>query len=221
MNTRRVIQTVIVISMMLCSSLAFGQYEMESEPFIEGFVGPNVTLPMGYLKNDLEIPDANLNAKPGVGVDVGAGYHFTNSLIAGLYFSARNMGVEDFGLHHRVFEAGVFGKYLFMDMNEKRLSPYIRLMVGLNFSKLTTQVKEDTLLVYRELAYDPALGTGAGVGIYVKINQHGGIYLEGTYHLDMMKGVVGQFKSIDYVWGDKNQYVELKAGVAFNIGPKE
>lgn len=221
MNTRRVIQAVMIASIMLCSSLAFGQYEEESEPFIEGFTGANVTLPMAYLKNDLALPNADLNAKPGIGLDVGAGYYFTNSLIAGLYFSARNMGVEAFDLHHRVFEAGVYGKFLFMDMTEKNWSPYIRLMVGLNFSKLTTRVMEDTLVIYRELAYDPALGTGVGLGAYLKLNQHGGVYVEGAYHMDMMDGVVGKFKSVDYAWGDKNQYVELRAGVAFNIGPKE
>jgi hypothetical protein len=207
---------------MLCSSLAFGQYEEESEPYIEGFVGVNGTLPMGYLKNDLLVSGADLNAKPGVGLDVGAGYHFTNSLIAGLYFSARNMGVEDFEeFHHRVFEAGVFGKYRFLDMSEKSWSPYLRVSVGLNFSKLATRVMDGSRYIYRELSYKPTAGTSAGLGMYLKLNNRGGVYAEGVYHYDMMKGVGGDFKGVDYNWGDKNQYVVLGAGVVFNIGPKE
>jgi len=206
---------------MLCSSLAFGQYEEVSEPFIEGFVGVNGILPMGYLKDSLLVSGANLNATTGVGLDVGAGYYFTNSLIAGLYFSARNMGVKDFGFHHRLFEAGVYGKYQFMDITEKSWSPYLRLSVGLNFSKLATRVLDGTRYVYRELGYDPALGTGVSVGAFLKLNQHGGVYVEGTYHIDMMDGIGGEFKGVDYRWGDNNQYVVLGAGVIFNIGPKE
>lgn len=206
---------------MLCSSVAFGQYEEVSEQFIEGFVDVNGTLPMGYLKNDLLVPGANLNATPGVGLDLGAGYFFTNTLIAGLYFSARNMGVEDFGFHHRMFEAGLYGKYQFMDATEKSWTPYLRITVGLNFSKLATRVKDGDRYVYRELSYDPALGTGAGLGLYLKLNNRGGIYAEGAYHIDMMDGVGGEFKGVDYNWGDNNQYVVIGAGVVFNIGPKE
>ncbi len=206
---------------MLCSSLAFGQYEEEAEPFIEGFVGANGTLPMGYLKNDLVVSGADLNAKFGVGVDVGAGYYFTNSLIAGLYFSARNMAVEDYGFHDRFFELGLYGKYLFANITEKKWSPYVRLSAGLNFSKLATRVQDGDSYVYRELGYDPCLGTGAGLGMYLKMNAHGGVFLEGTYHIDMMDGVGGEFKGVDYNWGDNNQYAVITAGVVFNIGPRE
>lgn len=206
---------------MLCSSLAFGQYEEESEPFIEGFVNINGTLPMGYLKNDLLVSGANLNAKAGVGLDVGAGYFFTNSLIAGLYFSARNMGVEDFGFHHRVFEGGIYGKYQFMNITEKSWSPYLRVTVGLNYSKLATRVVDGNNHVYRELGYDPAAGLGAGLGMYLKLNARGGLFAEGSYHVDMTKGLGGEFKGIEYSWGDNNKYVVLGAGVLFNIGPKE
>jgi len=206
---------------MLCSSLAFAQYEMESEPFIEGFVNINGTLPMSYLKDDLIVSGANLNAKAGVGVDLGAGYYFTNSLIAGLYFSARNMGVEDFGFHHRVFETGLYGKYQFMDMTEKKWTPYARLTVGLNFSKLATRVLDGTTYVYRELSYDPTIGVGIGAGMYLKLNGYGGIFAEGSYHRDMMDGVGGEFKGVDYNWGDNNQYIVIGAGVVFNIGPNE
>ena len=207
--------------MVLCSSLAFGQYEMEAEPFIEGFVGPNVTLPTGYLANDLMVPGADLNAKARIGIDAGAGYFFTNSVIAGLYFSARNMSTESLDRHHRIFEFGVYGKFLFADITEKSWSPYVRAMVGLNFSKLATRVTDDTLIVYRELSYDPALGTGIALGGYIKFNQHGGIFVEGAYHYDFMDGVIGEFKSVNYRWGDNNQYVTVVAGVIFNIGPKE
>jgi hypothetical protein len=33
--------------------------------------------------------------------------------------------------------------------------------------------------------------------------------------------VTGDFKGEDYEWGDNNQYVLIKAGVAFNIGQSE
>ncbi len=208
---------------MLCSSLAFGQYEEVAEPYIEGFVDINGTLPMGYLKNDLIVSGANLNAKAGVGLDVGAGYYLTKSLIAGLYFSARNMGVEDDALdfHDRVFEVGIYGKYNLMNIAEKSWTPYIRATVGLNFSKLATRVRDLNNYVYRELGYDPSLGTGIGAGAHFKFNARGGVYVEGSYHMDMMDGVGGEFKGVEYNWGDNNQYVVIGAGVLFNIGPKE
>jgi hypothetical protein len=190
---------MIIASLFLLSSLAYAQYE--EEPFIEGFAGGNLTLPTGHIKNDLD-PDS-LNAK------------------AGLDFNVRNMGVKDLPLKHRVFEFGAYGKYLFRDLSEVSLSPYLKFSAGLNFSKLATRVFDDSQLVYRELSYSSTLGTEANVGLHWKTNSYGGVYVEVAYRFDFMNDVAGEFESIDYVWGDNNNFILFKAGVLFNIGPKE
>ncbi len=217
MTTKRLIQSMIIASLFLLSSLAYAQYE--EEPFIEGFAGGNLTLPTGHIKNDLD-PDS-LNAKAGLGFDIGAGYYLSNKLIAGVYFNVRNMGVKDLPLKHRVFEFGAYGKYLFRDLSEVSLSPYLKFSAGLNFSKLATRVFDDSQLVYRELSYSSTLGTEANVGLHWKTNSYGGVYVEVAYRFDFMNDVAGEFESIDYVWGDNNNFILFKAGVLFNIGPKE
>ena len=72
MVMKRLIQWAVILSVIVCFSPAFAQYE--EDPYIEGYVGGNFTLPMGYMKNDL-IPDS-LNATSGIGLDAGAGYYF-------------------------------------------------------------------------------------------------------------------------------------------------
>ncbi len=217
MTTKCLIQSVIIASLFLLSSPAYAQYE--EEPFIEAFVGGNLAVPIGYIKNDLD-PDS-LNAKAGLGFDIGAGYYLSNKMIAGVYFNVRNMGVKDLPLKHRVFEFGAYGKYLFRDLSEVSLSPYIKLSAGLNFSKLATRVLDDGQPVYRELSYSPTLGTEANLGLQWRTNSYGGIYIEAAYHFDFMNDVTGDFESTDYVWGDNNNFILFKAGVLFNIGPKE
>lgn len=214
---KRVIQSVVILSVLLCSSLAFAQYE--DEPYIEGYVGANYTLPMGYLKNDL-IPDS-LNAKAGIGLDLGAGYHVKNNLVVGLYFNLRNMATEGLDLNHRVYEAGTYGKYFFSDLSESSFSPYLKVMAGLNFSKLVTVVQDESGPSFRELSLSPTLGTGAALGIHYKTNEYGAIFLEAGLNYDFTDKVSGEFKGIDYEWGDNNQYLSIKAGVLFGIGRKE
>ncbi len=219
MSMKRAIQSGIVISFLICSSSAFGQYE--EEPYIEGFVGPNLTLPIGYIGNDLSSDSVSLNAEPGFGLDAGFGYYIKSTLITGFYFNVRNMGVEDLDLHHRVFEIGAYGKFLFSDIMETSWSPYARLTAGLNFGKLVTKVEGETGPVYRELSHSPTLGAGLSLGMYKRTSEFGGVYLEATFNFDLMDGVTGDYQGRDYEWGDNNQYVVIKAGVVFNIGPSE
>jgi len=221
MVMKRAILFVMVMSLTIGSSLAYGQYEDEAELFLEGFVGPNVTLPLGYVGNDLTVDTLSLNAEPGVGLDAGIGYFIKNTLVAGLYFNARNMGVEDLELSHRVFEFGIYGKFLFFNIEEASWSPYVRLTAGLNFSKMVTKVERDGVPAFRELSHDPTLGTGISLGLYKKTNSYGGLYLETAFNFDLMDGVAGDFRGQEYEWGDNNQYIVVKAGIAFNIGPSE
>ncbi len=217
MSIKRVIQSVVVISIILMASIASAQYE--EDPYIEGFIGANLTIPTGYIKNDLD-PDS-LNAKTGIGLDIGAGYYFSYHFVAGLYFNARNLGVKDFDLNHRMFEVGLYGKYLVMNLSEKSISPYLKLSAGLNFSKLASRVIDDGQPVIRELAYQPALASAIGLGLHWKTNERGGVYLEASYQLDVMNDATGKFESVDYTWGDNNNFILIKAGVIFNIGPRE
>ncbi len=214
---KRVIQSVVILTVLLCSSLAFAQYEDES--YIEGYVGANYTLPMGYLKNDL-IPDS-LNAEAGVGFDIGAGYYVKSNMVVGLYFNLRNLTAQELDLNHRVYEFGTYGKYYFFDLSEGSFSPYLKVTAGLNFSKLVTIVEGETGPAFRELSLDPTIGTGAALGIYYKTNEYGSLFLEAAYNYDFTDGVAGEFKGIDYEWKENNQYLMLKVGVQFNIGPKE
>ncbi len=222
MVMKRAFLFMAVISLTICSSLAYGQYEDVPELYIEGYVGPNLTVPLGYMSNDLmTIDSVSLNAEAGFGLDAGVGYFFKSTLVGGLYFNARNMGVEDLDLHHRVFEFGVYGKFYFSNIEEGSFSPYVRLNAGLNFSKLVTRVEREGVVAYRELSHDPTLGTGISVGVFAKTNSYGGLYLEGTFNFDLMDGVGGDYKDQVYEWGDNNQYFVVKAGVVFNIGPSE
>jgi len=216
---KRMIQSVVLITVLLCFSTAFGQYYEEAESFVEGYIGGNLTMPTGYLANDLD-PDS-LNATMSVGFEGGAGYFVKDNLIVGLYFSLNNMGTEDLDLNHRIYELGAYGKYLFRDLTEVSFSPYARATAGLNFSKLVTKVESDGQPLFRELSLDPTFGFGLALGIHYKTNDFGGLFLEAGYNYDFTNDVVGDFKGVDYPWGDNNQYLAIMAGVLFNIGPKE
>lgn len=218
MTTKRIAQSLVLLALLLVSSLAQAQYD-EDEPYLEVFVAGNYTLPTGFIKNDM-VPDS-LNAEGGIGIDVGIGYYYKPKLILGLYFNNRNMGVEGLDLKHRVFELGLFAKYTVFDLTQSSLSPYLRLGGGLNFSKLATKVTDDGNPVYRELSYDPTFAAEAALGFHLKTNSRGGIFLEAAYHMDLMSDVAGKFEGTDYNWGDNNNFMIIRAGVLFNIGPKE
>jgi hypothetical protein len=36
-----------------------------------------------------------------------------------------------------------------------------------------------------------------------------------------MEDVTGEFEDIDYSWAKNNAYLLIKAGIVFNIGPRE
>lgn len=203
--------------MFLLSSLAMAQYE--DDPYIEGFIGGNISLPSGYIKSDLS-PDS-LNATSGLGLNLGFGYYVNSQTIAGLYFSARNMGTDGLDMNHRIFEVGAYGKYLFMDLTETSFSPYLKLSAGAVFSKLATKVSDDNSTVLRELTYSPALGIDLALGIHYKTNSFGAMYFELGYRYDLMKDVVGEYENDEYPWGGNNQFLMARLGVLFNIGPKE
>lgn len=214
---KRIVQTVTIGSLLFLASLAAAQYE--AEPFIEGFIGGNFTLPFGYITSDLE-PNS-IQATNGIGLELGAGYFFKPQIVGGTFFSVRNTGTDGSGLRHRIFEVGLYGKYLISDLTAKSFSPYVRVSAGLGFNKLARAVSDHGQPVLRELSHKPALGTEIGVGVHYRTNSYGAIYGEAAYHLDWMSGVKGTYQSVDYPWGDNNGFLELKAGVLFNIGPKE
>lgn len=217
MDMKRVIQAVIVIGILFPASLAFGQYD--EDPYMEGYVGANYTLPMGYIKNDLT--PASLNAVGKLGLDIGFGYYVNPQLSVGLFFNMRNMDTDNLDLNHRVYEFGPYGRYFLTNISETSFSPYLKVSAGLNFSKLVNRVDGETGPTYRELSLEPTLGIGGGVGLYLKTNDYGAVYLEGIYNYDFTSGVTGEFRGNEYTWGDNNQYLMIKAGVAYNIGPRE
>ncbi|MFH1701437.1 MAG: hypothetical protein ABIE07_12735 [Candidatus Zixiibacteriota bacterium] len=206
-----------VVSFFIFSSLVLAQYE--DEPYVEGFVGGNYISPSGYIKNDLE-PDS-LNATGGIGFNIGAGYYFKSNLVMGLYFGVNNMGAQDIVLNHRVFDFGLYAKYFVRDITESSLSPYVKVSGGLVFSKLITKVTSNGSVAFRELSYSPAFGTEIALGLHWKTNELGAVYFEGGYKIDMMNGVTGEFKGVDYPWSDNNNFLIFRAGVTVNIGPKE
>lgn len=214
---KHMVYSVVIMSVLLCSSLAFAQYE--EDPYIEGYVGANISMPMGYLKNDL-MPDS-LNATGKIGLDFGAGYYVKSKLIIGLYMTIGNMGTKEVELNHRAYELGSYAKYLISDITEASVSPYVKLSAGINFSKMATRVDGETGPILRELSLGPTLGTSFALGVHFKTNDYGAIFVEAAYSYDLTSGVSGEYKGKDYEWGDNNQYLLLKAGVAFNIGPKE
>lgn len=207
----------VVVSLLVFSSMALAQYD--EEPFVEGFVGGNYTLPGGYMKNDL-VPDS-LNATGSLGFNIGGGYYFKPKLVVGLFIGANNMGASDIELNHRVFEFGLYTKYFVKDLTESSLSPYVKVSGGLAFSKLITKVDREGSISFRELSYSPVLGVDFALGLHWKTNEYGAIYFEGGYKMDLMDGNTGEFQGIDYEWGDNNNFLILRAGVLFNIGPKE
>ena len=217
MTMKRVIQSLVLVAMLIAATAVQAQYEDES--FIEAYIGGNYTIPNGYIKNDL-VPDS-LNAKGGLGLDVSVGYYMKPKLILGVYFNNRNLGVEGLNLNHRSFELGLYGKYLFMDMTEARVSPYLKLSGGINFSNLATVVFDDGISKFRELSYDPTLGTEGAIGLHLKTNSYGGLFFEAGYHMDFTDDIIGSYEGTDYTWGGNNNYLIFRAGVLFNIGPKD
>lgn len=214
---KRIVQTVTIGSLLFLASLAAAQYE--AEPYIEGFIGGNFTLPFGYIANDLE--PSSIQATNGFGLDLGAGHYFKPRMIGGVFFSAQNMGTDGSGLRDRIFAVGFYGKYLISDLTARSFSPYVRMSAGITFNKLASKVSDHGQPVLRELSYNPALGTEIGVGIHLRTNSYGALYGEAAYHYDFTDGVKGKFQSVDYLWGDNNAYLVLKAGVLINVGPKE
>lgn len=214
---RRAFQSILIGSLLLLSSLASAQYE--AEPFIEGFVGGNYSLPTAYVKNDL-VP-ATLNATGGIGLDLGIGYHFRPNIVGGVYFNNRNLGTDGAELNHRAFEFGAYGKYVLATFAEGNVLPYVKASAGIVFDKMATKVYDNGMPKLRELSYKPALGAELALGLHYRTNSYGGVYAEVAYHGDMMDGVKGVYESTNYLWGDNNFYLMLKAGVVFNIGPKE
>ena len=218
MTMNRLVISVLVVSCLVCSSLAFAQYE--DDPFIEGFVGGNFTMPTGTLKNDM-VPDS-LNAKGSIGGELGFGYYFKTNFVAGAYFSIGNMSTEELGRHHRSYNFGLYGKFLFLDLGEKSFSPYLKANAGMNISKLATKVEgEGGAVVFRELSYDPAPQVGIALGIHKKTNQFGGVYFEVGYQMDLVDGVKGKFKGKSYEFVDNNAFLMFRLGILFNIGRKE
>ena len=217
MVMKRVILSTLMISLVLGSSWAYAQYE--DRPYVEAFVGANFAVPFGYVKNDLK-PDS-LNATSGIGFDAGAGYYMTTKIVTGLYYTNRNLGTNDIALHHRAYEVGAYGKFFFSDMTAVSKSPYVRLSLGMNFSKMVTKVQGETGPVFRELSYDPTVGAGLAIGFQVKTNEFGALFIEASYNYEMSSNVVGEYKGAEYEWGGNNQYAVVKAGVVVNIGRKE
>jgi len=216
MRTNRITMAVI-IAVFLSAAPVLAQYG--DEPFIECTVGGNLIIPTGHIKNDM-VPDS-LNAKTNVGFDISAGYYFTNKIVAGAFLGMRNMGVEEFELAHRGWALGLFGKYLFFDLSEKSLSPYLKLSGGFVFNKFASKVYDDGAPIYRELSYKPVLTGEAALGIHIKTNEKGAIYFELAYLTDFMDGITGEYEGTDYEWSSNNQYIMIRAGVLFNIGSGE
>lgn len=214
---KRVLQSVVIMSLLLGSSLAWAQYE--EEPYVEGYVGINYVIPSGYIANDLD-PDS-INAKGGVGWDFGFGYYATSKLVVGLHFNNRNMSADKVDLNHRVIEIGAYGKYFLLNMTETSLSPYLRLTGGVSFNRLVTPILGAEGPSYGELTYKPAGGAGLGLGLQFKTNEFGGLFVEATYNYDFTEGIKDEYRDIEYEWGGNNQYVTLKFGVVYNIGPRE
>jgi len=101
------------------------------------------------------------------------------------------------------------------------LAPYVKVNAGLNFSKLATKVAtEGGGIVFRELSFDPTFQGGIALGLHKKTNESGALYLEVGYQMDLMDGVTGEFKGVDYEFKDNNGFLLIKFGVLFNIGPK-
>jgi hypothetical protein len=217
MAMKRVIQAIVIMTVLAGTMPALAQYA--TDPYIEGYVGGNVTLPMGHIKNDL-VPDS-LNATAALGFNAGVGYHLKPKMVIGLFFDLRNMKTKDLELNHRVYEVGVYGKYFMADITETRFSPYARVSAGMNISKLVTRVEDSFGPVFRELSYNPSLGVGACLGLHIRTNDYGALYVEGSYNYDFMNGVSGKFKGVSYTWDKNNQFVVIRAGVKFNIGPKD
>ncbi len=214
---KRLFPILLAVILFSLSAPTFAQYEEDS--FIEAFIGPNFTLPTGHLKNDL-VPDS-LNATSGIGFDAGVGYYYKSNLVIGGYFRFLHMGVEELDMSHRIYSAGLYGKFFFADIAEGSGSPYIRFSGGLNFDKFVTEVVDGSILRYRELSYSPTPAVEFSLGYHLKTTDAGAIYIEAAYGYDFSDGVTGEFKSQKSIWGANNQVVVLRAGVLFNIGPKE
>jgi len=214
-------QSVAIITLLLCVSPVLAQYG--SEPFIEGYVGANLTVPTGNLKNNLT-PDS-LNAKMGYGLDLGIAYYLKPQLALGIYFNSRNMKTSNFDLYHRVFEVGASGKYLLSDLSNSSMSPYLKITAGASFSKFAQAVEIDGGTIYREISHAPVLGLEAALGIQAKLkkdNQAGGVFLEAAVHNDFVDKSEGKFLGVGYPWSHGNAlYFMLRGGVFFNIGRKE
>lgn len=217
MAMKRFIPIVLVAILLSMSTPTLAQYE--EEPFIEGYIGPNYTLPMGHLKNDL-VPDS-LNATSGIGLDAGLGYYYKSNLIIGGYFRFNNMGVDMVELSHRVFAVGLYSKFFLADITEGSGSPYLKVSAGLNFNKFATKVEGETTPTFRELSYSSTPAVEFSLGYHIKTTEAGAIYLEGAYGYDFSDGATGEFRSQKTEWGANNQFIILRVGVLFNIGPNE
>ncbi|MBU0983877.1 MAG: porin family protein [candidate division Zixibacteria bacterium] len=218
--------------LMLClvalsaNALAQDEEEFEEKDLLEAaiFIGP--AIPMGGItdwKSTGLLGDTELGTDLGMNFGFDVGYFATANMVVGLGFTYSQFGVKSDSVEvenskHRFYNAGLYLKYYFF--GESSLVPYLKAQVGVDNLKFTTRVQEQNgnNIVYRELAYDPALSIAAGAGIFYYTHDYGGLYLEVDYHHGFTSDITGSYQGLEYDFGETAASVDVRAGVKVFFG---
>lgn len=171
-------------------------------------------LPSGALKtwND------SMGAKTGVNFGASSALYFNEKLCLGAYFTYHQNPMKLYNLHYKLYDLGLYAKYAFA--GESDFEPYVKVSGGAVFAKYPTWVG-DAKARLREVSYSPVFGAGFHAGLLYYTSEYGGLFLEGSYHMVMLKDVSGDHSGVKYYLKDNIHYLELNAGIMVFFGSEK
>ena len=93
--------------------------------------------------------------------------------------------------------------------------------VGLTFPNMVTPLQEPPGEEYRELSYEPRLDASIALGGRYSTNEWSGLFLEVAYRMVRLEGSTSDYYNVNYSLPHDGNSIDIRAGVAFDIGPRK
>ncbi|MFH2036999.1 MAG: outer membrane beta-barrel protein [Candidatus Zixiibacteriota bacterium] len=211
MKILRLVFILSIISMISVPVLA--QDEEGSWRNFEVYINGGMGIPFGDINNWLD----SLGADPGFQIGVGGGYCFTERFSTGLYFNYSQLEMDGpFDRNFRLFDFGAYAKYALT--GESSFEPYGKISAGMVISKYPTWVLYGVL---REQSYDPDLTVSAGLGLLFYTSEYSGVFIETSYHVDLVEGVKAEYQGNKFSIDHNVSYMQVTIGINAFFGPDE
>ncbi len=222
MKKTSVLTAVFLFLFCNCLIVAQDDFDEDEEKYIlELALYGGLGIPSGGI-TDWQTGDFDTNPDikdraPENGWDIGLdlGYFVTQKLVFGINFNYNQFKIdtdEESSHNHRLFSPAIYGKYLFE--GETNLVPYVKAKIGMDWAKFSTFVENDEGgRRFREISYDPGLAYEIGLGIFYYTADYSGLYLEASYHTNMIDDKVATYREMDYLMGENIGVIQLNIGV--------